>query len=110
VNQWKRLCPLLVSVAHGGCLQRPVEAFHQTTGCRMVGGCPGELNSTHSGQEVDESRLELTSLVSGDGLRATEAGYPAVNEGACHVSAVMSGMGIASGQRVKRSTAVGQYV
>jgi hypothetical protein len=75
---------MLVSVARDGCLQRPVEALHQTIGCWMVGGCPGELNSSHSGQGVEELRLELTSLVGGDGLRATEAGYPAGHEGACH--------------------------
>jgi hypothetical protein len=50
----------------------------------MVGGCPGKLYSTHSGQGVEELRLELTPLVSADGLRATEAGYPAGSEGACH--------------------------
>jgi hypothetical protein len=54
--------------------------------CWMVGGCPGKLNSTHFGQGVEELRLELTSLVGGDGLRATEAGYPVAKakEGTCH--------------------------
>jgi hypothetical protein len=33
---------------------------------------------------MEELRLELTSLVSGDGLRATETGYPAGQEGPCH--------------------------
>jgi hypothetical protein len=50
----------------------------------VVGGCPGELGSTHPGQGVEELRLELTSLVRGDSLRATETGYPADNEGVCH--------------------------
>jgi hypothetical protein len=50
----------------------------------MVSGCPGKLNSTHFGQGVEELRLELPSLVGGDGLRATEARYPAGKEGACH--------------------------
>jgi hypothetical protein len=56
-----------------------VEAFHETIGCWMVGGCPGKLNSTHFGQGV-----ELSSLVGGGDLRATEAGYPAGKEGTCH--------------------------
>jgi hypothetical protein len=50
----------------------------------MVGSCPGKLNSTHFGQGVEELRLELTSLVGGDSLRATEAGYPAGKGGTCH--------------------------
>jgi hypothetical protein len=50
----------------------------------MVGGCPGKLNSTHFGQAVEELRLKLSFLVGGDGLRATEARYPAGKEGACH--------------------------
>jgi hypothetical protein len=50
----------------------------------MVGGCRGEQDSAHSGQGAEELRLELTALVRGDSLRATEAGYPAGNEGACH--------------------------
>jgi hypothetical protein len=33
---------------------------------------------------VEELRLELTSLVGGDGLRATETEYPAAKEGTCH--------------------------
>jgi hypothetical protein len=58
-------------VAHDGCLQHPVEAFHETVGCWNVGGCLGKLNSTHFGQGVEELRFELTSLVGGDGLRVT---------------------------------------
>jgi hypothetical protein len=61
-----------------------VEAFHETVGCWMVGGFPGKLNSTHFGQGVEELRLQLTSLIGGDGLRATKAGYPAGKEGTCH--------------------------
>jgi hypothetical protein len=55
-----------------------------TRGCWVVGGCPGELGSTHPGQGAEELRLELTSLVRGDSLRATETGYVAGNEGTCH--------------------------
>jgi hypothetical protein len=83
-NQGTRLCPLFICVAHDGCLQRPVNAFHETIGCWMVGGSPGKLNSSHFGQRVEELQLELTSLVGGDGLWATEAGYPAGKEGTCH--------------------------
>jgi hypothetical protein len=50
----------------------------------MVSSCLGKLNSTHFGQEVQELWLELTSLVHGDDLRATEAPYPAGQYGACH--------------------------
>jgi hypothetical protein len=41
-------------VTHDGCLQRPVEAFHESVGCGMVGGCPGKLNSAQSGQGVGQ--------------------------------------------------------
>jgi hypothetical protein len=53
-NQEKRLFPLLVCMTHDGCLQRPVEAFHESVGCGMVGGCPEKLNSAQSGQGVEE--------------------------------------------------------
>jgi hypothetical protein len=49
-----------------------------------VGRLPGQLYSTQFGQGAKQLRLDLTSLVGGDGLRATEAGYPSGNEGACH--------------------------
>jgi hypothetical protein len=42
-----------------GCLQRPVEAFHQTVACWVVGGCPEELGSTHPGEGAKELLLEL---------------------------------------------------
>jgi hypothetical protein len=41
-----------------------------------MGGCAGQLNSAYFGQEVEEMGLKLKSLVGGDGLRATEKGYP----------------------------------
>jgi hypothetical protein len=53
-NQKKRLCPLLVCVTHDGCLLRPVEAFHESVDCGMVGGCPGKLSYTHSGQGMEQ--------------------------------------------------------
>jgi hypothetical protein len=54
-----------------------MEAFHKAIGGGMVGRCPRELYATQFGQGVEELRLELPSLVGGDGLRATESGYPA---------------------------------
>jgi hypothetical protein len=57
-----------------------VEAFHESVDCGMVDGCPGKLNSTQFGQGVEDLWLKRTSLVDGDGLRATEAGQ----EGAYH--------------------------
>jgi hypothetical protein len=38
---------------------------------------PQELNATQLCQGLEKLRFELTSLVGGDGLRATEEGYPA---------------------------------
>jgi hypothetical protein len=68
---------VLVGVAQDGCFEGPVEPFHEPVSRRVVGGCPRELNATKLGQGVEELRLKLTSLVGGEGLRATEAGYPA---------------------------------
>jgi hypothetical protein len=42
------------SVTHDGCLQRPAEAFHESVGCGMVGGCLAKLNSAQSGQGVEQ--------------------------------------------------------
>jgi hypothetical protein len=64
-------------VAHNGCLQHPVEAFHESVSCGVVGGYPQEQNATQVDLGVEEFRFELTSLFGGDGLWATEAGYPA---------------------------------
>jgi hypothetical protein len=68
---------VLVRVADDGCFQRPVEAFHESFNSGVVGGRPREMNATQPGQGVEKLRFKLTSLVSGDGLRTTEAGYPA---------------------------------
>jgi hypothetical protein len=38
---------------------------------------PVSPNMPNNSQGVEELRFKLTSLVGGDGLRATEAGYPA---------------------------------
>jgi hypothetical protein len=40
-----------------------------------VGGRPRELNAAHPCQGLEKVGFELTSLVGGDGLRATEAGW-----------------------------------
>jgi hypothetical protein len=87
-----------------------MKALHETFGYWMVGGCPGKLKYTHFGQGVEELRLKLTSLVGGDGLRATKRDIQPLKRARTTVSAVMSGMGMASGQRVKQSTAGRQYV
>jgi hypothetical protein len=54
-----------------------VEAFDESIGRGMI----REVNTTEFGQGVEELRLELMSLVGGDGLRATETGHPTVQEG-----------------------------
>jgi hypothetical protein len=76
-NQGKRLCSLLVRVAHDGCLQCPVKAFHEPVSRGVVGGRPRELNATHPGHRLEKLGFKLTSLVGGDGVRATEVEYPA---------------------------------
>jgi hypothetical protein len=53
-NQGKHLCPLLVRVAHNGCLQCPVEAFHESVSREVVGCCPLELNATYFCQGLEK--------------------------------------------------------
>jgi hypothetical protein len=36
-NQGKRLCPMLIRVAHDGCLQCPAKAFHEPVSREVVG-------------------------------------------------------------------------
>ena len=67
----------------------------------------GQMNAAYGGQGVEELRFELPTLISGDGLRATETNYPFGQQGFDYR---LSGRGMASNQRVKRSTAVRQYV
>jgi hypothetical protein len=54
-----------------------VEAFYESIIRGVVGGHPRQLNAAHLGQGFEKLGFELTSLLSGDDLRATEAGYPA---------------------------------
>jgi hypothetical protein len=42
----------------------------------LAAGWLAELNATQPGQGLEKLRFELTSLVSGDSLWATEVGYP----------------------------------
>jgi hypothetical protein len=77
-------CPLLVCVAHDDCLQCSVEAFHESVSRGVMGSLPQELNATQLSQRLEKLRFEVTSLVGGDGLWTTEAGYPAGQQGACH--------------------------
>jgi hypothetical protein len=73
-NQGKCLSPLLVCVAHDGCLQFLVEVFHKCVGRRLVDSHLQKLNATHPGQELEKLKFKMTSLVSGDVLQATKAG------------------------------------
>jgi len=41
----------------------------------------GQINAAHDGQGVEELWFELPTLISGDGLRATEASYPSRQQG-----------------------------
>jgi hypothetical protein len=66
----------LIRVAHNGRFQSPVEAFQESVSCGVVGGCPREFNATLPGEGLEKLKFELKTLVSGDGLGATEAGYP----------------------------------
>jgi hypothetical protein len=97
-------------VAHGSRLERPMEAFPKTIGGGMVGSCLGKLYASQFGQRVKKFRLELSSLVGGEGLRETKAGIQPGSRACAAVSAVIAGMDMASGLRVKRSTALRQYV
>jgi hypothetical protein len=68
------------------------------------------VNPSHPCQGLEQFGFELTSVVGGYGLRASKADYPARQYSASHGAILISGMGITSGQRVKRSTALWQYV
>jgi hypothetical protein len=67
-NRGKRLCPLLVHVVNDGCLQCPVEAFHESVSRGVVGCRPRELNATHFCQGLEKLQFKVPSLVCGDGL------------------------------------------
>jgi hypothetical protein len=96
-NQRKRLCPLLVRVSHDGCIQCPVEAFHEPAS-RWVAGCrPRELNATHLGQGLEKLRFKLTSLFCGDGFGQPKRDIQPVSRVRATVSDVMSGIWIISG-------------
>jgi hypothetical protein len=41
----------------------------------------GQMNAAHGGQGVEELWFELPTLISGDGLLATEASYPSGQQG-----------------------------
>ena len=77
-------------------------------GCGVVGG-PAEVDATHLRKGVEELQLELASLsvviFCGHPMRAIQPESRARDT----VCAVFSEMGKASGQRVKRSTAVRPY-
>ena len=50
----------------------------------------GQMNAVHGGQGVEELCFELPTLISGDGLRASEANYPSGQQGSgsrlcCHI-------------------------
>jgi hypothetical protein len=47
-------CPIMVCMAHDGCLKRPVQVFHESFGYGVVGGCSCELNATLSGEGTKE--------------------------------------------------------
>ena len=69
---------------------------------------PGEVYTTQLRQAVEKLRLELPSLVGGD-CGQPKRDIQLDSRARDTVSAVMSGMGKASDQSLKRSTAVRQY-
>jgi hypothetical protein len=72
----------------------------------LVGCCSQELNATHPGQGLEELRFKLRSLVCGQLKRDIQL----VSRAHATVLAVMSEIGMTSGQQVKRLTPVRQYV
>ena len=61
-----------------------MESFHKAIGGRMMGRRPGQLDATQFTQGAEEVRFKLAPLVRRDGLWATEAGYPAGQQGVRH--------------------------
>jgi hypothetical protein len=86
-----------------------VKTFHEAIGGEMVGGSPAEVDATYLGQtgkSWDSNwRPWSVVIVCGQPKRDIQPESGARDT----VSAVMSGIGKASSQRVKRSTAVRQY-
>ena len=80
--------------------------LQKTVGGRVESRRAGETDAAHVGQGVEQQRFELPALVSGDGLREIHPDRRAW----ATISAVMSCSGMASGQHVKRSTVVRQYL
>jgi len=68
-------------VAHDGGLHGAMQAFHETIGCGVVGDHPAEVDAAHFRQAMEEVRLELSSLVGGDGLWTAKTCYPARQQG-----------------------------
>jgi hypothetical protein len=68
------------------------------------------INAAHDGQVVEKQCFELPTLISGDGLRATERVIHPDSRALATVSAVISSRRMAPVQRVKRSTALRQYL
>jgi hypothetical protein len=54
-----------------------MEAPHESISRGVVDSRLQELNATQPGHGLEKLRFKLTALVGGDGLRTTEAGYPA---------------------------------
>jgi hypothetical protein len=69
-----------------------------------------QMDAARAGQGVKELRFELPALVGGDGLRAFVTRYPFGEQGSGYRVRRDVLQGVASGRRVKRSTAVRQYL
>jgi len=83
-------------------------AFPRGRWRRGGGCCHNEVYTTQLRQAVEKLRLELASLVGGD-CGKPKRDFQPESRARDTVSAVMSGIGKASDQRVKGSTAVRQY-
>ena len=84
-----------------------MKPLNHTVGLRMVGSCFRGERSEETDERLPETKGKLPTTISGDYFWTTETGYPTTPE--THDSAVMSGIGTASGQRVQRSTIVKRY-
>jgi hypothetical protein len=83
-TDWKTWSRWEPGTSYPSSLNLPVEALHYPVNRGVVGGRQRELNAAHPCQGLENLGFELTSLVGGDGLGATDSGYAAGQLSASH--------------------------
>ena len=100
---------MLFHIAHDGGLQDVVQPFHEATACRVVGvilqsSIPQSFARLWNSCDLNWRPCSVTMV-----CERPKRDIQSESRERDTVSAVMSGIGKASGQHVKQSTAVRQY-